>query len=71
VASAVVVGALSLTIVVGGGAMMWSLLHDPSVSGEQRAMLIGAAIALINAPVAWWFGSSASSRRKDDALAAK
>jgi len=50
---------------------MWSLLHDPSVSGEQRAMLIGAAIALINAPVAWWFGSSASSRRKDDALAAK
>lgn len=71
IASASFVGALSLTIVVGGGAMMWSLLHDPTVSGEQRAMLIGAAIALINAPVAWWFGSSASSRRKDDALASK
>lgn len=71
VASAVFVGVLSLAIVGGGGAMMWSLLHDPSVSGEQRAMLIGAAIALINAPVAWWFGSSASSRRKDDALSAK
>jgi len=71
IASASFIGALSLTIVVGGGAMMWSLLHDPTVSGEQRAMLIGAAIALINAPVAWWFGSSASSRRKDAALASK
>lgn len=71
IAGTAFLGALALTIVVGGGFMFWSLLHDASVSGEQKAMLIGAVISLVGSPIAFFFGSSASSRRKDDALASK
>lgn len=71
IAGTAFLGLLALTIVIGGGVMFWSLLHDASVSGEQKAMLIGAVISLVGSPIAFFFGSSASSRRKDDALAAK
>lgn len=71
IAGTTFIGALALTIVVGGGVMFWSLLHDAGVSSEQKAMLIGAVISLVGSPIAFFFGSSASSRRKDDALSSK
>ena len=59
---------LALLIVGGGGYMLWSLIHDPATTPEQRGMLIGALVALIGSPVAFFFGSSVSSRAKDSAL---
>lgn len=59
---------LALLIVGGGGAMMWALIRDPLTTPEQRGMLIGAIVALIGTPVAFFFGSSVSSRSKDSAL---
>ena len=59
---------LALLIVGGGGFMLWSLIHDAKTTAEQRGMLIGALVALIGSPVAFFFGSSVSSRAKDTAL---
>jgi lysozyme len=59
---------LAVLIVGGGGAMVWSLIRDPLTSGEQRGMLIGAIVAIIGSVVAFFFGSSVSSRAKDSAL---
>lgn len=59
---------LAQLIVGGGGALIWVLLTDPSTNAEQRGMLIGAVVALISAVVSFFFGSSVSSRAKDNAL---
>jgi muramidase (phage lysozyme) len=67
----VTIALLALMIVGGGGFMLWSLIHDPATTPEQRGMLIGALIALISSPVAFFFGSSVSSRAKDSALVSK
>lgn len=64
----VTIALLALLIVGGGGFMLWSLLHDPATTPEQRGMLIGALVALIGSPVAFFFGSSVSSRSKDSAI---
>lgn len=64
----VTIALLALLIVGGGGFMLWSLIHDPATTPEQRGMLIGALVALIGSPVAYFFGSSVSSRAKDSAL---
>jgi lysozyme len=64
----VLMGVLALVIVGGGGWMLWSLLQDPATPPEQKGMVLGAIIATIGAPVAFFFGSSASSRAKDQAL---
>jgi hypothetical protein len=64
----ILMGVLALTIVFGGGLMLWSLLQDPATPPEQKGMVLGAIIATIGAPVAFFFGSSASSRAKDQAL---
>ena len=64
----VTIALLALLIVGGGGYMLWSLIHDAKTTAEQRGMLIGALVALIGSPVAYFFGSSVSSRAKDSAL---
>jgi hypothetical protein len=64
----ILMGVLALVIVGGGGLMLWSLLQDPATPPEQKGMVLGAIIATIGAPVAFFFGSSASSRAKDQAL---
>jgi len=64
----VTLAALSLMIVAGGGALVWTMLMSPDTTGEQRGMLLGAVVALISAVVSYWFGSSVSSRAKDNAL---
>ena len=60
---------LALIIVVGGGALIWHLLLDPGTNAEQRGMLIGAVVAIMGAVISFFFGSSVSSRNKDNALA--
>lgn len=64
----VTLGVLALVIVAGGGALIWVLLTDPNTNAEQRGMLIGAVVALMGSVVAFFFGSSVSSRAKDNAL---
>lgn len=63
-----VLGLLALLIIAGGGALIWTLLRDPATTPEQRGMLIGAVVALMGSVVAFFFGSSVSSRAKDTAL---
>jgi lysozyme len=64
----VTIAVLAMVIVGGGGYMMWALIRDPSTPPDQRGMLIGAIVATISSVVAYFFGSSASSRSKDAAL---
>lgn len=64
----VTLGVLALVIVAGGGALIWVLLTDPNTNAEQRGMLIGAVVALMGSVVAFFFGSSVSSRAKDNVL---
>jgi muramidase (phage lysozyme) len=65
---AAAIAVLAVMIVGGGGLMMWTLIRDPATPPDQRGMLIGAIVATISAVVAYFFGSSASSRSKDAAL---
>jgi lysozyme len=60
---------LSLTIVGGGGWMLFGLLMDPDASPEQKGMILGAVIASISAVISFYFGSSASSRQSGQAMA--
>jgi muramidase (phage lysozyme) len=63
-----VLGLLAIMVVGGGGAMMWALIRDPLTTPEQRGMLIGAIVSIVTVPLAFFFGSSVSSRAKDSAL---
>lgn len=64
----VVLGVLAIMVVGGGGVMMWALIRDPATTAEQRGMLIGALVSMISIPLAFFFGSSVSSRSKDAAM---
>lgn len=65
------IGALSLTIVVGGGAMFWQLMDSPMLDPGQKGLILGALIAAFTTTVGFWFGSSRSSQMKDQALVEK
>ena len=59
------IGLLSITIVVGGGAMFWELMDSPQLDPGQKGLILGALLTAFTTTVGFWFGSSASSRSKD------
>jgi hypothetical protein len=63
------IGVLSLTIVVGGGAMFWNLMDSPQLDPGQKGLVLGALIAAFTTTVGFWFGSSRSSQVKDQTIA--
>lgn len=69
IGAGVLVGILSLTIVVGGGAMFWNLMDSPELDPGQKGLILGALIAAFTTTVGFWFGSSRSSQLKDQAIA--
>lgn len=71
VGAGLLIGALSLTIVVGGGAMFWQLMDSPMLDPGQKGLILGALIAAFTTTVGFWFGSSRSSQMKDQALVEK
>jgi hypothetical protein len=60
---------MSLTIVVGGGAMFWNLMSSPQLDPGQKGLILGALIASFTTVVGYFFGSSATSRQKDATIA--
>jgi hypothetical protein len=60
---------MSLTIVVGGGAMFWHLMSSPQLDPGQKGLILGALIASFTTVVGYFFGSSATSRQKDATIA--
>jgi muramidase (phage lysozyme) len=69
IGAGVLVGVLSLTIIVGGGAMFWSLMSSPQLDPGQKGLILGALLSVFSSTAAYWFGSSASSRIKDTTIA--
>ena len=63
------VAVMSLTIVVGGGAMFWNLMSSPQLDPGQKGLILGALIASFTTVVGYFFGSSATSRQKDQTIA--
>lgn len=62
------IGIMSLTIIVGGGAMFWNLMSSPQLDPGQKGLILGALIASFTTVVGYFFGSSASSRVKDQTI---
>lgn len=60
--------ALSLIIVVGGGWVLFRVLMDAATPPEQKGMILGAMVASVTTVVAYFFGSSAGSKRAGDAV---
>ena len=65
----VLIAVMSLTIVVGGGAMFWNLMSSPQLDPGQKGLILGALIASFTTVVGYFFGSSATSRQKDVTIA--
>lgn len=63
-----VIGALALTVVIGGGVMFWVLMLSPEVSGDQKGMILGALLAAFSTVLAYFFGSSLGSKNSGDAV---
>ena len=63
------IAVMSLTIVVGGGAMFWNLMSSPQLDPGQKGLILGALIASFTTVVGYFFGSSATSRQKDQTIA--
>ena len=68
IGAGVLIGALSLTIILGGGAMFWSLMSSPQLDPGQKGLILGALLSVFSSTAAYWFGSSASSRIKDQTI---
>ena len=69
IGAGVLIGALSLTIILGGGAMFWSLMSSPQLDPGQKGLILGALLSVFSSTAAYWFGSSAQSRIKDQTIA--
>lgn len=63
-----VIAALAVAIVVGGGSMLWSLMLNDGVTGEQKGMILGALLAAFGTVVSYFFGSSLGSKNSGDAV---
>ena len=68
IGSGVLIGLLSLTIIFGGGAMFWSMMNSPQLDPGQKGLILGALLSVFSSTAAFWFGSSASSRVKDQTI---
>ena len=68
IGAGVLIGTLSLTIILGGGAMFWSLMSSPQLDPGQKGLILGALLSVFSSTAAYWFGSSASSRIKDQTI---
>jgi hypothetical protein len=61
---------LSYGVLIGGGAMMWSVLFGYAHADSVLAgTLIGYAVSEMKAVLQYWFGSSQGSKEKDVLLA--
>ena len=62
---------LSYGVLLGGGAMLWSVLYGYAKADSVLAgTLIGYAVSEMKQVLAFWFGSSIGSSQKTDALVA-
>ena len=68
IGAGVLIGVLSLTIILGGGAMFWSLMSSPQLDPGQKGLILGALLSVFSSTAAYWFGSSATSRLKDQTI---
>lgn len=65
IGAGMLIGVLSLTIVVGGGLLFWSMLESPQLDPGQKGLILGALLTAFTSAISFWFGSSAQSRAKD------
>lgn len=64
----VILAVLAFVVVVGGGWILHGVLQTDETDLQTRGMIIGALIAAVTQVLGYFFGSSASSRAKDQAL---
>lgn len=64
----IVLAALAIAVVIGGGWILREVLNADGTDLQTRGMIIGAMIAAVTQVLGYFFGSSASSRSKDQAL---
>jgi hypothetical protein len=69
IGAGILIGTLSVTIIVGGGAMFWSLMDSPQLDPGQKGLILGALLSVFSSTAAFWFGSSRSSQVKDATIA--
>lgn len=69
IGAGLLIGALSLTIILGGGVLFWQMLESPQLDPGQKGLVLGALLAAFTSAVGYWFGSSASGRLKDQTIA--
>jgi len=65
IGAAGIVGVLSLLLIGGGGWIFYTMLIGDALDAGQKGMVLGALLAAFSGAVSFWFGSSASSQRKD------
>jgi hypothetical protein len=63
-----ILAVLAFAVVVGGGWILREVLNADGTDLQTRGMIIGAMIAAVTQVLGYFFGSSASSRTKDQAL---
>jgi hypothetical protein len=64
----VILAVLAIAVVAGGGWMLREVLQADQTDLQTKGMIIGALIAAVTQVLGYFFGSSASSRSKDQAL---
>lgn len=64
----VLLSILALGTVGGGGWILYSVLADLNTPPEQKGMIVGAIVTAVTSVLSYFFGSSASSRSKDQAI---
>jgi hypothetical protein len=68
IGAGVLIGTLSLVIIFGGGAMFWTMMGSPQLDPGQKGLILGSLLSVFSSTAAYWFGSSASSRIKDQTI---